>query len=510
MNKAAAEMKSRALSGAPFRGDRLWAGTFHSFGGHLLRDHGTLIDIPNEFDILDEEDQLALASEVGGSAQDLRDWSRSRCSGRPASGSVGSFGELYEAAKASQEALDFDDLVVRAAELLATEPDIAEVYGHRFNHLLVDEFQDTDASRFAIVRALAPHARTISVFADDDQAIMSFAGADRGNVALFMSELGAKRYDLTANYRCAEEIVVVANRLMRADPEPSGRVMRPARRGGEVTARGYPNETDEAEGIVARVIDLVCDDDWHNVAVLVRWASRADRIAAALADATIPVSDWRGHFIDGEARRYVAACLAVVRPLLAGRHEGRLCELAGIDKTRHREVDAVLDSLGDTQLGQSLVCVRTDALNGASPLQLVDQACDVVGAARPELGSDLAVLLDGVRGFSEHDPQYSLEHLLAELALGAGGQPPTESGGVKIATLHRTKGLEWPHVILAGVEQGTLPIFHATSERAISEERRLCFVGVCRAEQTLELTYASRVNGWAKHRSQFLREMDLP
>ena len=156
------------------------------------------------------------------------------------------------------------------------------------------------------------------------------------------------------------------------------------------------------------------------------------------------------------------------------------------------------------------MCVRTDALNGASPLQLVDQACDVVGAARPELGSDLAVLLDGVRGFSEHDPQYSLEHLLAELALGAGGQPPTESGGVKIATLHRTKGLEWPHVILAGVEQGTLPIFHATSERAISEERRLCFVGVCRAEQTLELTYASRVNGWAKHRSQFLREMDLP
>src|SRR5207245_5178604 len=132
---------------------------------------------------------------------------------------VAKFGTAFESSKRKGDVVDFDDLIVYVVRLFREKADIAKAYAANFQHILVDEFQDTNAAQFAVVRALAEHAppnSTISVFADDDQAIFGFAGAEAQNINRFCEELQAKIYPLTTNYRCAKEIVAVANRLIKA------------------------------------------------------------------------------------------------------------------------------------------------------------------------------------------------------------------------------------------------------------------------------------------------------
>jgi DNA helicase II / ATP-dependent DNA helicase PcrA len=118
-------------------------------------------------------------------------------------------------------------------------------------------------------------------------------------------------------------------------------------------------------------------------------------------------------------------------------------------------------------------------------------------------------LVDAVADFERFDPEYTLEHLLADLALKSGGRPPAEGGGVKVASLHGTKGLQWPTVYLVGLEEGKLPDYRADTPEELSEERRACFVGVCRAQNRLVLTYAQSFRGYRQSPSRFLREMAL-
>jgi DNA helicase-2/ATP-dependent DNA helicase PcrA len=118
-------------------------------------------------------------------------------------------------------------------------------------------------------------------------------------------------------------------------------------------------------------------------------------------------------------------------------------------------------------------------------------------------------LVEAVVDFERFDPNFTLEHLLTELALKSGGRPPTQGGGVKVATLHGTKGLEWPTVYVLGLEEGKLPDYRAVQDGVVDEERRTCFVGVCRAEDRLILTYSRHFRTSHQHPSRFLREMGL-
>ena len=509
MNKAAAEMKARALTGAPFSPDRVWAGTFHAFCAKLLRDHHELAGLAADFDVLDAEDAKELAACAGGSSSDLSTYDRLRSTRQPSLPRLEQFIAAYERDKADENTVDFTDLVVKGAEVLESHVDLASAYGQRYRHLLIDEFQDTDAARFAIVRALAPHVATISMFADDDQAIMSFAGADRGNVDRFVAELNARRIPLTVNYRSREAIVDVANRLIAADPTASGRAMHADRPAGRIEALSFFDEQDEAAGVVDLINDRLGERELEDIVVLARTGYRADAVAAGLVTAGIPLSDWRGDIIDGRARRTVAACMSVLRPRIAGRHEVLLCDLANRESTRLSDTTAVLESLSDHRVGEALSEFRQAAFAGAGVVEVVTIVAALVEEQRPRLAGDVGRLREAVVAFTEHDPNFSLEHLLTELALGAGGQAPTSGGGVKVATLHRTKGLQWPVVVVIGMEDGCLPDYRANNAPLLSEERRLCFVGVSRAEDELWLTRAQRTHGWRRMPSRFLAEMGL-
>lgn len=516
-NKAASEMKARAIAVTPAMSKRIDAGTFHHFAMGVLRSHGEHVGINQDFDVLDEQDKQELAQSAALAAKcrnESKAWSTARLRQRLATADVARFRDAFEALKRKEGVVDFDDLICYTVQLFQQMPEIAKAYARKFQHVLIDEFQDTNAAQFALVRALAEQASpnsTIGVFADDDQAIFGFAGAESQNISRFIDDLQAKTYPLTTNYRCTERIVEVANKLIKAN-RADGRHMKSNRKGGKVVLRTYPDLATEAEAITSEIAQLITKGTPpHDISILVRTASRVEAIHGALAEKGIPYSNWLTDAYNTKESRCVRACLAVVRPVMPNRTCRQLCEFLGIKEI---PVGATVDTLefltANKERSSVSHLLAAKKLNdqGAKVSAIIVEVCKCIEAVDDELAG-VKTLVEVVKAFEAHDPEYKLDHLLAELSLGGRGGAPTEGGGVKLATIHRTKGLQWPYVYLVGLEQDTLPHYYSTTEEQIREERRLCFVGVCRAEDFLTITRTGTYKGYAKAPSPFVEEMGL-
>jgi superfamily I DNA/RNA helicase len=200
--------------------------------------------------------------------------------------------------------------------------------------------------------------------------------------------------------------------------------------------------------------------------------------------------------------------LYVVNATLSERQLRRFCALLNIDAGDERSPQLIAEGQRDTvQAAGLLLELRELVWNGAAVLDVVDKACEALVSVDSSLDKGLERVRDAVEAFQTQDAEFGIDQFLAELALGGIHGSPTTSGGVKLASLHRTKGLQWRHVYLVGMEEGTLPDFHADTPLSIAEERRTCFVGVCRAEEYLTMTRVHALNGWAKSPSSFLHEM---
>src|SRR5258708_4608381 len=256
-NKAAAEMKSRALTLGSVAASRIASRNFHTFGMRFLRNHAREAGIRADFDIVEGEEATDIALDVGGSDVLLKMWSDSRLRRLSMPQHLTEFGGRFQAAKYANDLLDFDDLIVLTADLLEKHRRLAEAYGNNHPHLLIDEFQDTNPAQFAIVAALSPFLKTVSVFADDDQAIFQWAGAEAENIRRFINTLDAAEYQLTVNYRTRKAIVDVANKLIAADPKASGRRMRPAKKGGKVRLSAYDELQQESQAIGDELADII-------------------------------------------------------------------------------------------------------------------------------------------------------------------------------------------------------------------------------------------------------------
>ena len=512
-NKAAAEMKARALGVANVTSDRISASTFHTFGLQVLHAHGDLLDVGRDFETIDDQSRSSLSEEVArhaGTTDRYRRWSFLRLRRRTTRDQdLLRFGRAYEAAKREQHLVDFDDLIVCTATLFEEHPEVAAAYAARYQHILVDEFQDTNAAQFAIVRALANTAKTVSVFADDDQAIYRFAGAEAENVRRFLSELGATEFALTVNYRCREAIVERANRLIAADPNASGRRMRSFYAGGEVLLRVFPTMQAEAEQLVHEVAGLIDRQEVaaSEVAILARAAFRLQPLLVELERSGTPVSNWLGVRYESEERRTLGTCLSVVRGAMTDRQVERFCTFLGIPETDERDPIALLEANAEIPAALLLGEVRRLAWQGASVGTIVRAAQTATAEVDPTLAASFDPILESIAAFERSDPEFSLEHFLSELTLGGVGGAPTVGGGVKIASLHRTKGLQWPHVYILGLEEGRLPDFRAETDDDLRDERRTCFVGVCRAERRLTLTRTQLYGRTTQTPSRFLSEM---
>ena len=443
------------------------------------------------------------------------------------------YGAMGPALRAAN-AMDFDDLLLHPLTLFREHPDRLRAYQQRFSFILVDEFQDTNKAQYQLIRLLGAHGNVCAV-GDDDQSIYGWRGADVRNMQDFLKDFpGAKLVRLEENYRSTQVVLDAANGVIAENTGRIGKTLTTRRRGGEaVTLLAAADERDEAEWVARELQRRSAAGEWSyaDMAVLYRTNSQSRALEEAFRRAGIPyrligaisfyerreVKDLLAYLrlvanpSDDEAfLRAVAvprrglgetslAALAQQaqhwsRPLLAtAAMADRITDLRPNVREAFRNFAAFIEGAGE----------RAGRLAPAEVLEQVIRAIDyeaVLLAEGPE-GADrwenVRELVASAADWSEEvtdDPESGtpLERFLAEAALLSAGDTVVGSDlGVTLMTLHTAKGLEWPVVVLTGMEHGLFPLARAEEQPdGLEEERRLCYVGLTRAKDKLYLTWA--------------------
>jgi len=572
-NKAAGEMRGRieAMLGQPIA--RMWVGTFHGLAHRLLRLHWREAGLKEGFQILDSEDQLRTVRRV----QRALGMDESRWPPRQAQAFINSHKEegrrarhvdpsgerwasemlrVYQAYEETCEAsglVDFAELLLRALELLRERPELLDHYRRRFGHILVDEFQDTNANQYAWIKLLAGDCAWLFAVGDDDQSIYGWRGARIENIRKFPRDFPDVRLvRLEQNYRSSGNILAAANALIAHNAGRLGKNLWTRDGDGEpIYLYTAFNDLDEARFAVARLQQWVDEGGRRDeAAVLYRVSAQSRAFEEALLMAGIP---YRVH---GGLRFYERAeikdALAYLR-LIVNRADDVAFERVvnvparGVGARTLEQLRALARGRGQS-LWEAARASRGEAALGARAQGAVGAFVELVERLESETaGLPLANRVDAVineSGLLEYhrrdkaDRAQTREENLAELVTAAGqfeavageeGDPLTaflahaalEAGEeqaavgedcVQLMTLHAAKGLEFPLVFLAGLEEGLFPHQRSVEQpHKLEEERRLCYVGMTRAKRLLYLTAAEarRLHGQEYHPlpSRFLREL---
>lgn len=574
-NKAAGEMRARieTLLGLP--GAALWIGTFHGIAHRLLRLHWREAGLPQTFQILDGEDQLRLIKKIL-KAQNLDEtrWvpreiqyfiNQNKDEGRrpktlqdgndPTRRQLVQLYRDYEEACQRAGVVDFAELLLRAFELWRDQPALLGHYRRRFHHVLVDEFQDTNTIQYAWTKLLVGSEGAPFVVGDDDQSIYRWRGARVENLQTFRSDFPqARLVRLEQNYRSTATILEAANALIAHN---SGRLGKNLWTSGD---RGEPirlyaafNERDEAEFVLQRIKEWVARGGLRReVAILYRSNAQSRVFEEVLLSARMPYKVYGGlRFFE---RAEIKDALAYLR-LVSSRDDDTSFERVvnlparGIGAKSLETLRERAKSAGSSLWGAALACIA-DASLGAkagSSLQgflqlierlatdtrelalheIVDQVLHASGllehhkkdkADRGETRlENLLELVSAARGFEpegvEGEALPPLESFLAHAVLESGeGQAEAWEDCVQMMTLHTAKGLEFPVVFLAGLEDGLFPHQRSLNDLdSLEEERRLAYVGTTRAMRALYLTYAEqrRLHGIDSYGqpSRFIKEI---
>jgi len=552
-NKAAAEMRGRieTLLGIP--GGNMWIGTFHGLTHRLLRLHWREAGLPQNFQILDSEDQGRLLRKVlkameldetrwvpreiqwfinaqkdeGLRAKQIKD------NGDPTRRQLIKIYQSYEEACQRAGVVDFAELLLRAYEMWRDNPALLEHYRSRFRHVLIDEFQDTNAIQYKWLLLLAGPSGLPFAVGDDDQSIYRWRGARVENLNQFRRDYPqAVLYKLEQNYRSTGTILKVANALIANNEGRLGKNLWTSGAEGErVKLYAAFNERDEADFVVNRIREWVDRGGARrDAAVLYRSNAQSRVFEEAFLNARMPYRVYGGlRFFE---RAEIKDALAYLR-LVSSRADDTSFERVVNLPTRGIGAKT-LDTLRDLARanGTSLWMAAAAAVQGALPqraaqalqaflqlitdlheqvagLELHEQVDHVIQMSgliehfkkeRGERGEgrveNLLELVSAAKGFSpegETDMQ-PLESFLAHAVLESGeGQADPYADCVQMMTLHTAKGLEFPVVFLAGMEDGLFPHQRSIGDLAsLEEERRLCYVGATRAMRHLYVTYAEQ------------------
>jgi DNA helicase-2/ATP-dependent DNA helicase PcrA len=447
--------------------DRPTAGTFHGVAWSLLRRRWTDLGVRNQPGLLTEPERLLAASSGGRAAnRSLSDaaleigWAHARLIppdryqaeatryGRHPPGGAATMAETYaayETAKRAHRLIDFDDLLGRLVHEIKSDASFAEVVRWRFRHLFVDEFQDINRLQHALLDAIRGGRPDLCVVGDPNQAIYEWNGADPGWINEFAQHHpGATVVRLRASYRSSPEILALSHAVLPSDDAGTPEVQPVRPEGGAPTVHSFADEHAEAAGIAAILrSERIPGRRWSACAVLVRTHAQAVLIERALVSADIP--------------------------------------------TRRRGGQPLLEA---TDVRRALADAGAVPEPGAVRSLIDDITNDDDGPRSPHL----LTLASLAREFLATDRDATVESFRIWLALGTGGDDGTSYDAVDVVTFHSAKGLEWPIVVVAGLEKGLVPHAAASSRGARGEEARLLHVALTRAEHTLHLTWARRRN----------------
>ncbi len=573
-NKAAGEMKERLTRLVPQGGARdIWVGTFHAICARLLRRHHEQIGVRRDFTIYDDSDQKAMltrviqdlgfddkryparevASQINRAKQEVVTADAFDDGGNPWLEIVRRIYREYEARMARAGALDFGDLIYRMVRAVEGDEELRRELSGRFQHLLVDEFQDTNHAQYRLVRALSATHRNLCVVGDDDQSIYRWRGADRRNILNFREEFpDAVVVKLEQNYRSTKRILRAAHTVIKPnlEREPK-RLWTDNEDGARVIVVRNGDERDEAMTLVRKVrAALTADRSLEDIAVFYRTHAQSRVLEEALRAANVPYRVVGGtRFYD---RAEVKDALAYLRVLhnpdddvsllriintpprgigkttierllnhAAGRGSGVWAALTEVDQIdsikaaaakRVGEFRGLIEELRGHVGRISLFELGEEVLEMSGYAPLLKEQGTVEATGRLE---NLRELLGSMREVDESAEAPTLASFLELVTLQTSADEGQEGARLTLMTVHAAKGLEFPVVFVCGLEDGMFPLRGTEAHEdplELEEERRLAYVAFTRAEEELILTFAGerRIYGQLKMNrpSQFL--LSLP
>ena len=583
-NKASKEMaeRLRSMSGKRMK-SKPQISTFHALCVKILRQEIEALGYRKNFTIIDRGDQESIAREVlrkirvqeaalkpGDLLGIISRWKSASI--RP--GDAGDHAEddreflasmayrKYCDQLRSRNSVDFDDLLLLTDQLFAQHPDALRRQQDNFDFVQIDEYQDTNQLQFRVIQALVEPHQNLCVVGDDDQSIYGWRGAEVKHILSFQQHYPeAKIVRLEDNYRCTEEILAVANRLVGFNKERHRKVLRSTKKGIEpVRYEKFPDETLEAERVVMEINYLINQRDKqpNDFAILFRTNEQPRAFESELRRRKLPyVILGSQSFFD---RKEIRDLIAYIRIIAYPKDETSLLRIIntparGIGTTtiEHIMTRAVSEGVpffeaaeraaskgklaakakaAVDHFGHKLIAWRKQFSEGTGSLadklrKLIDElhymreieklySQPAQQQIRRESVEQLIASLDD---YSRRARQPKLQEFLDEIALndrnefGDGTKKELEQNAVKLLTIHSAKGLEFPRVYLVGMEEGLLPHKRSVeaTEKEIEEERRLAYVGVTRAQESLTMTFAETRKKWGRSQktvpSRFLFEM---
>ena len=579
-NKAAGEMRQRVDDLVGFGSESIWVSTFHSACVRILRRYIDRLGYDNRFTIYDTDDQKTLMKEVCrktdldtkrfkermllsviSSAKNemiMPEEFELNAGGDFAQQQIAKAYREYDAQLRANNALDFDDLLVKTVQLLDTQPDVRESYQERFRYIMVDEYQDTNTVQFKLVSLLAGKYRNLCVVGDDDQSIYKFRGANIRNILDFEKEFpDARVIKLEQNYRSTGNILDAANGVIRNNKGRKDKTLWTDNGEGEkITLMQFDTAYDEAEFIAEDIRESVSEGaSYNDSAILYRTNAQSRLFEEKFVAMNIPYKIVGG--INFYARKEIKDILAYLKTVDNGKDDLAVRRIINVPKRGIglTTINRIQESAAERGIGfyEALLAPELIAGVGRSASKLDSFAALIEyfkGQAERESLTDLLNEIIEKTGYIEsldgdtpeeneariqnidelvskaaayeedcadRDEAATLSGFLEEVALVADIDSLDENQDyVVLMTLHSAKGLEFPRVYLAGMEDGLFPSYMTITgddPEELEEERRLCYVGITRAEQKLTLTCARKrmVRGDVQYNkmSRFIREIPI-
>lgn len=575
-NKAAGEMRERVNKIVGEGAEDIWVSTFHAACVRILRRFADRLGYDRRFTIYDSDDQKAVIKEVCkrcnidtktykektflsaiSSAKDeliTPEQYLAKAGSDFVKKRTGQVYQEYEKELKNSNAFDFDDLIIKTVELLKENADVADFYQERFQYIMVDEYQDTNTAQFQLVRLLAAKYRNLCVVGDDDQSIYKFRGANIYNILNFEKEYpDAKVIKLEQNYRSTQNILNVANSVIAHN---QGRKVKSLwtsnEKGDPVTFIQYESEYEEADAVVRMIRCAVREQriSYSDSAILYRTNAQSRVLEEKFILTGIPY-----HIIGGQnfyARKEVKDLLCYLKVIDNGQDDLAVRRILNVPKrgigttslqkvedyaqlhemslfdalVKAREIPSLGRAAGKMADFAEMILTFRSKIESETLTELFQDILDETGYLK-ELEKEgtqeaqgrienIDELMNKIVTYEQEHEDAQLGEFLEEVSLVADiDDLGEEEDRVVLMTLHSAKGLEFPYVYMTGMEEGLFPSYMALvseESEALEEERRLCYVGITRAQKHLTLTAAKRrmVHGNIQYNpvSRFISEMD--